>query len=93
MCSNSSPSSVTSSVIGGSWIRYFAFLTRWTSDTPLNLGFTYAGVKVIGTYLWDSIVGRSPLCHGDYLVDVLPENRIVFGRVLTTTTIPPRLNL
>ena len=93
MCANSSPSSATSSYMGWSEIRYFSFLTRWTFDAPLNLGFTYAGVQVISASLWDSIAGRSPLCHRDCLMEVIPKNLTVFGGVVITIVAPPYINL
>jgi len=74
MYSNMSPSFATSLDMGGSKIIYFAFLTRWTSGYPLNIGFRYVGVQVTGTSLWDFIVGWSSLYCGDCLVDVLLEN-------------------
>ena len=93
MWSNSSPYSATSSNMGGSGIRYFAFFTRWTLGAPLNLGFTYAGVEVTSTSFCDSIVGQSSLCRRDYLMEVVVENLTVFGGVLIITAIPPCLNL
>ena len=77
----------------GSRMEYFAFLVRWISSAPLTLGFKYDKVNVIGTSLRGSISGWSPLCHGDYLVDVLPENLTVFGRVVISVASPPHLNL
>ena len=79
--------------MGGNEMAYFAFLTSWISGAPLNLGFKYVEVHVTGTSLRGSIFGQSPLCRGDCLMDVLPENLTVFGGVVITTTIPPCLNL
>ena len=53
----------------------------------------YDGVQVIDTSLWDSFVGRLPLCLEDYRVEVVLENQTVFGGVLITGEIPPHLNL
>ena len=80
-------------VIGGSRIWYFTFLTKGTSDTPLILGLTYAGVQATVTYLRASIAGWSPLCRGDYCVEVPPENLTIFSEVFIIVAILPCLNL
>lgn len=90
MCPKRSPSSITSSDIGGSRIRYFAFFIKGTSNSPPVLGLTYTGVQAIDTSLRFSIVGWLLLCHGDCRVEVLPANFVVFGGVFITVAIPQR---
>ena len=67
---------------------YFALLVSYISSAPLTLGFKYVGVNVTSTSVCGSIYGWSPLCCGDCLMDVLPENLIVFGGVVITIASP-----
>jgi hypothetical protein len=56
---------------------------------PITRGLTYVEVKDIGASLLVSIAGWSPLCRGDYLVEELSGNLIVFGGVVITEAKPP----
>lgn len=48
----------------------------------------YVGVNIMGASHLVSIVGWSPLFHGNYLVEEIPVNFTVFGGVVMTVAIP-----
>lgn len=92
MCPSNVPSSFTSSNIGGNGIKYFAFLESNSSCAPLTLNLRYVAINMMGTSLFVSILGLSPLGCRDYLVDEILGNVIVLGGVFITVVCPPISN-